>query len=253
VAQGLVIAANTGTELEASAVAMIIGKAAAFFVVAVALGGLVARRFYRWATFLRGEGVLLTISLGWMFLVAYIGMLIGLAPIVGAFAAGLVLEDVHFRDFADRDERLANLLKPLTTFLVPVFFVHMGMRVDLAVFGNLSVIGFALALTVAAVLGKQACALGVVERGLNRVIVGVGMIPRGEVGLIVAGIGASMRTADGHAVVPADAFSASVIMVIITTMVTPPILVYLFRREAKRLARGSAEPPAAATGPAEGA
>ncbi|MCX7719194.1 MAG: cation:proton antiporter [Candidatus Sumerlaeaceae bacterium] len=230
VAQGMVLAANTGQSLQATAILLIIAKAGLFFAAAMILGGILARHLYRIASYLRGHGVLLIVTLMWCFGVAYIGMLIGLAPIVGAFAAGLVLESTTFKDFSGRDKELEELLAPITTFLVPVFFVHMGMQVDLTAFGQFSVLGFAACLTLAAIIGKQACSLGVLERGLNRLAVGVGMIPRGEVGLIVAGIGTTMKTAQGHPVISTSAFSATVIMVIVTTMITPPVLKWVLSR-----------------------
>ena len=116
---------------------------------------------------------------------------------------------------------LSQLLEPVTTFLVPIFFVLMGIRVDLRVFGQLNLIGFALALTIAAIMGKQICSLAVAERGLNRLAIGIGMIPRGEVGLIVAGIGATLMLPNVAGVivpvVSAETFGAVVIMVVITT------------------------------------
>ena len=114
-------------------------------------------------------------------------------------------------------------------FLVPVFFVLMGMKVDLGVFGKPAVLGFAAALTVAAVVGKQACSLGVLEKGADRLAVGLGMIPRGEVGLIFAGIGSSLLLG-GERVVDDEVFSAVVVMVAITTMLTPPLLVWRLRQ-----------------------
>ncbi len=78
-------------------------------------------------------------------------------------------------------------------------------------------------LSIAAIIGKMICALGVVERGLDRISVAVGMVPRGEVGLIFAGIGAAL-VLHGRPVVSAPIFSAVVIMVIVTTLITPPVL-----------------------------
>lgn len=121
------------------------------------------------------------------------------------------------------------MLDPITTFLVPVFFVLMGMRVDLSVFGAPGVLGFAAALTVAAMAAKQACALGVLEKGADRFAVGLGMIPRGEVGLIFAGIGSTL-TIGGVRVVNDAVFSAVVAMVALTTLVTPPLLAWRLRR-----------------------
>jgi Kef-type K+ transport system membrane component KefB len=164
------------------------------------------------------------------FALAYLASVIGLAPIVGAYAAGLILEDVHYRPFALRgDEQLENLVHPISTFLVPVFFVIMGMRVDLSAFARTDVLGLAAVLTVAAIVGKQACSLGVVDRSLDRLSVGIGMIPRGEVGLIFANIGLGLSLA-GQPIVDDGIFSAVVIMVIVTTMATPPLLKWSLAR-----------------------
>ena len=143
-----------------------------------------------------------------------------------------VIDDVHYRELRARDPKsrgMLELLEPISTFLVPVFFVLMGMRVDLRVFGEPGVLGFAAVLTAAAVAGKQVCGLGVFEKHADRVAVGLGMIPRGEVGLIFAGIGAQLTIA-GVRVVDAAAFSAVVVMVALTTLMTPPLLVWRMRK-----------------------
>jgi Kef-type K+ transport system membrane component KefB len=105
----------------------------------------------------------------------------------------------------------------------------MGVRTDLRVFANLHVLGLATALTAAAILGKQLCALGVVGRGYDRLSIGIGMIPRGEVGLIFANIGLTL-VVGGQAVVSQSVFSAVVVMVIATTLVTPAMLSWSFAR-----------------------
>ena len=99
----------------------------------------------------------------------------------------------------------------------------MGASVDLSTFGNVNVLFIALCFTVAAIVGKQACALAVVEKGVNRLAIGVGMIPRGEVGLIFAAVGSKLMI-DGVKVVTPSTYSAMIIMIIITTMITPPLL-----------------------------
>jgi Kef-type K+ transport system membrane component KefB len=91
------------------------------------------------------------------------------------------------------------------------------------------VLGFAAVLTLAAVIGKQACALGVLEKGADRFAVGLGMIPRGEVGLIFASIGRTL-TLNGERVVNDTVYAAVVVMVAVTTLVTPPLLVWRLRR-----------------------
>jgi len=107
------------------------------------------------------------------------------------------------------------------------------MRADLRAFADPSVLGLASALTIAAVVGKQACSLGVMRGGIDRLTVGIGMIPRGEVGLIFANIGAALSLG-GRPVIDQATFSAMVVMVIVTTMVTPPALKWSLALQAGR-------------------
>jgi Kef-type K+ transport system membrane component KefB len=146
-----------------------------------------------------------------------------------------VLDEVHYKPAGGRTERdLQDLLQPVSTFLVPIFFVLMGLKVDLSLFGRIELLGFATTLTLAAIIGKQVCALGVFQKNTDRMVVGLGMIPRGEVGLIFAGIGASLMlpTNSGQLepVIATSTFGAVVIMVFITTMVTPPALKWALSR-----------------------
>jgi Kef-type K+ transport system membrane component KefB len=135
----------------------------------------------------------MTLSLAFCFILALLAHRVGLAHIVGAFTAGLILEDVHYRDLAAKeDANLRELLQPIAALLLPAFFVLMRIGVDIRVFASAPGLAFALALTVAAIVGRQACALMPRGRDLDRIPVGVGMIPRGEVGLIFAGIGATL-------------------------------------------------------------
>src|SRR5205085_10367534 len=121
--------------------------------------------------------------------------------------------------------------------------------VDLRAFGSVEILGFAAALTAAAVLGKQVCGLAVLERGADRVAVGLGMIPRGEVGLIFANIGVSL-VIGGVPVIDSRVFSAVVIMVVVTTVMTPPLLTaWLGRSGARAAPRSSARSGAPASTP----
>ncbi len=218
-------AAKPGTEgLSSIGILWIISKAVLFIVGAIVIGRIVLPRYYRFAIRLKVKGVLLSFSLLVCFLLAYLAGKIGLAPIVGAFSAGLILEEVHFKQFRERGEHsIQELIEPIATFLVPIFFVRMGMLVDLTTFAHLQILGFAAVLTFAAIIGKQACAGAIFDKTTNRWAIGLGMIPRGEVGLIFAGIGASL-VLNGEDVISAATYSAVVIMVIVTTLVTPPLL-----------------------------
>ncbi len=229
---GIIAATNSGGQFAAMDLVVIVAKALGFLVAAVVVGRLVSKAAFRFASVLHGQGLLLSFALAFCFLLALLAQMAGLAAIVGAFAAGLVLDEVHYADLKARDHHqrdLHGLLDPLSQFLVPIFFVLMGLKVDLSVFGNLGVLGFAGALTVAAIIGKQACSFGVLEKGLDKLAVGLGMIPRGEVGLIFAQIGATLHV-HGERVVDDAVFSAVVVMVVLTTVCTPPLLVWRLRR-----------------------
>lgn len=234
VVTGAIVATDKGGSLSFSAIGLIIGKATLFLGGALFLGTWFSPRLYAVASRLRSPGVLLTVSLSFCFVLAWLADAIGLAPIVGAFAAGLILEEVHFRDFTDRGEHgLEELIQPISAFLVPVFFVLMGMKTDLRSFARLEVLGLALVITIAALIGKQACSLGVSGKSMDRLTIGLGMIPRGEVGLIFANIGVGLTIA-GRRIVDEALFSALVIMIILTTMVTPPLLRWSIQRHARR-------------------
>jgi Kef-type K+ transport system membrane component KefB len=235
VVAGAIRASAAGGTLALADVGIIALKSIVFLVSAILVGHFVVPYLFRGVGRFKSRGVLLTMSLAFCFFLAWLAAEVGLAPIVGAFAAGLVLDEAHFEPFSERGERgLEDLIAPVSSVLVPVFFVQMGMRVDLSAFARWELLGLAATLTVAAIIGKQVCALAVVERGVNRLAVGLGMIPRGEVGLIFAGIGASLMLPNEHGVpepvIGSAVFGAVVIMVIVTTLVTPPALKWSLQR-----------------------
>jgi Kef-type K+ transport system membrane component KefB len=234
VVSGIIVAADQGGSLSPLAIGVILLKASAFLVGSLAVGVAAAPYLFRFASLLRARGVLLAVGVAICFSFSWLASAIGLAAIVGAFAAGLVLEDVHYRDFTDRGEHgLEELLQPISSLLVPFFFILMGMRTDLASFADLEVLGLAAALTLAAIVGKQACSLAVWGRPIDRLSIGIGMIPRGEVGLIFANIGLGL-TLGGKPIISIELYSAVVVMVIVTTLVTPPALKWSLTRSAGR-------------------
>jgi Kef-type K+ transport system membrane component KefB len=238
VVTGVIAAADAGTSLSGADVALTLGKALGFLVGSLVIGLKLSPPLFSFASHLRAPGVLLALALAFCFFLSWLASAIGLAPIVGAFAAGLILEQAHYSDFTDRGEhQLEELIHPIASFLVPVFFVLMGMHTDLGSFAQPGVLTLAAALTVAAILGKQACYVGVIGKGIDRLSVGIGMIPRGEVGLIFANIGLSLTVKDER-VVDAATYSAVVVMVIVTTMITPPALKWSLSR--KRASAASA-------------
>jgi Kef-type K+ transport system membrane component KefB len=235
VMSGVIASATLGTSMSYGAVGLVLFKATAFLVGALVIGMYVSRGLFNVASKLEASGVLLAAGLAFCFLLAWLADAIGLAPIVGAFAAGLVLEDLHYRGFVSRGEQtLDALIEPIAAFLVPIFFVLIGLRTDLTVFGDRSVLLLAAALTVAAIIGKQISALGAVGKKLDRLSIAIGMIPRGEVGLIFANMGLTLVVA-GRPVVSSAVFSAVVVMVIITTLITPAALKWSFSRAKNRV------------------
>ena len=159
---------------------------------------------------------------------------IGLAAIVGAFATAFVI-DPYGEGVRTRAETatLGDLLHPISAVFVPLFFVLMGLRVDLASLATPSSLWLGGALVITAIAGKFACALGVVDREVDRLTVAVGMIPRGEVGLIFAGIGTALML-DGRPVLSEGVFAAVVMMVLVTTLIAPPGLRWCLRRSRGR-------------------
>jgi Kef-type K+ transport system membrane component KefB len=227
VVSGIISAAELGQPLAIGALLRLIGVSILFLGGALGLGVFLVPKIMKQLAKLRTAGVMLISALLFAFALSYLANAAGLAAIVGAFAAGLILEEVHFHGFRE-EITIEKLLKPIATFLVPIFFVLMGIQVRLETFADLSVLGVAAGLTIAAIIGKQICGLGVLEKGLDRITVGVGMIPRGEVGLIFASIGKSLKVIDDAT------FSAVVIMVIVTTLITPPVLKVTLARDQKR-------------------
>jgi Kef-type K+ transport system membrane component KefB len=230
----VITAADSGAALSYGALALVFVKALVFLIGALSLGVVFSPRLFSFASRLRGRGVLLATALVFCFTLAWLASAIGLAPIVGAYAAGLILEDLHYRELAAKeDQQLENLIRPISSFLVPVFFVLMGMRVDLSALMRPEILGLAAALTVAAIVGKQACALGALGSRLDWLSIGIGMIPRGEVGLIFANIGLTLVVRGEH-IIDAATYSAVVIMVMLTTMITPPALKWSLSRRRLR-------------------
>ena len=159
------------------------------------------------------------VSYLFVMLMAWMANLAGLATIIGAFAAGLILQDAYFESW-DNDRKcpvtIKDLIMPLEVILVPIFFVLMGLQVKLETFLQQDVMILAAGLLVAAILGKVLSGFGSFTVK-NRMAIGIGMMPRGEVGLIFAAIGKSLGVLD-------DAlFSAVVLMVIVTTLLSPPL------------------------------
>lgn len=211
--------ARTGSVSLATA-GLLSGKAVAFLVVAIVAGIRLAPTLVRWVGRLQARGTLIVYSVVFAVGLAAVADLMGLATIIGAFAAGLILATTERR--AHIEERV----KPVADLLVPVFFVTVGMKVQPAMlnpFAESSQFGIAMLLTTVAIASKLMAGLGVYRRGVRRWPVAVGMVPRGEVGLIFAGVGLA------SGVVAEGLYSALVVVVMLTTFAAPPWLKALYR------------------------
>jgi Kef-type K+ transport system membrane component KefB len=199
---------------------LVIFLATVFLVGAVLIGPYFLRIVVRYLCNLDIVEAKMFTSYFFVMVLAWMANLVGLATIVGAFTAGLVLQESYFKScriIPNKSYTIKDLIMPLEVVLVPIFFVLMGIQVKVESFLDPQVILAAAGLLFAAVIGKVAAGY-FAGKSANRLAVGFGMMPRGEVGLIFAAIGKTLGVIDDFL------FSAIVLMVIITTLITPPLL-----------------------------
>jgi Kef-type K+ transport system membrane component KefB len=216
--------AKTG-EVDVANVIYLIVSATAFLLGSIFLGQFFNNSFVAIADKLQTRGNLVIPALIFAFIMAFLGNAIHLEAILGAFAAGLVLDQTETRKELDKQ------ILPIADVFVPIFFVSVGARVDLSVLNpssadNRQGLVIAAFLIVVAIIGKVITGWAVFgKEKVNRLAIGIGMIPRGEVGLVFAGIGAASGVLDK----PLQA--AIIIMVILTTFIAPPLLRFAFGLE----------------------
>ena len=202
-------------QISVSSIALTTGKAALFLVASLGIGIWLTPKFVRRISGLGIQNLKLLFGVSFAFLLSWLANLAELATIVGAFAAGMVLNSFFDREIEGIS--LHELLSPIESLVVPLFFVWMGIQVKLEAMARADVLIAGLALTVVAIIGKVVAGWGC-PKTMNRWAVGFGMMPRGEVGLIFAGIG------KGIGVVDDGLFSAVVLLVMITTVLAPIML-----------------------------
>jgi Kef-type K+ transport system membrane component KefB len=209
--------AKTG-EIDVTNVIYLIVSATVFLIGSILLGGFFNKSFVAVVGILKTRGSIILPAFIFAFFMAFLGNAIHLEAILGAFAAGLVLDETDARNELD------ELIKPVADLLVPIFFVTVGARADLGVLNpaipaNRDGLLIAVFLISIAIVGKLITGWVVFgQPGINRLAIGVGMIPRGEVGLVFAGIGSASGAIDKPLEV------AIILMVIITTFLAPPFL-----------------------------
>ncbi len=214
--------AKTG-EVEIGNVIYLVVSAAVFLIGSILLGRFLSPYFVAMVNRMETRGQLLIASLIFAFVLAYIGAVIQLEAILGAFAAGLVLAET------EKHKEIEEQILPIADMLVPIFFVVVGAKTDVSVLNpfdpaNREGLIMAAFLVVVAIVGKVVTGLAVFgQPDINRWAIGVGMIPRGEVGLVFAGVGSATG------ILPKSLEAAIIVMVILTTFVAPPLLRVVFQ------------------------
>ncbi len=201
-------------------VTRIITLALVFFVGALVLGPWVLKKSIRLFRFLELWEAKLFISFIFVMALAWLATLVQLASIIGAFAAGVIIHDGYFAEHQKNSTdtwSIKDLVSPLESILAPLFFVLIGIQVKIETFFDLQVLLLAFGLIIAGVLGKLLSGLGASSKS-DRMFIGIGMLPRGEVGLVFASIGRTLG------VISDQLFSAIILMVIVTTVLAPPLL-----------------------------
>jgi Kef-type K+ transport system membrane component KefB len=213
--------AKTG-EIQVGNIIYLVVGASVFLIGSIFLGRLLSPYFVALVDRLQTRGNLLLSSLIFAFVLSSIGAVIHLEAILGAFAAGLILAET------DKRKELEEQILPIADMFVPIFFVVVGARTDVSVLNpfvpsNQEGLIIASFLVIVAIIGKVVTGLAVFgQPGINRLAIGVGMIPRGEVGLVFAGVGATTGILDK------SLNAAIIVMVIVTTFIAPPLLRIVF-------------------------
>jgi Kef-type K+ transport system membrane component KefB len=219
---GLVLLTLLGTfaqggELTFLGVGRVILVAFGFVILAIVIGSQLAPRLIRLIDRIEMRRGLFFSAIVFALLLAWLADRVGSAIIIGSFAAGLVLARTH------RGKDIEREVHDLAQFFIPIFFVVVGAAVDLRSLNPFDptsrrFLWIGLALTAIGIVGKVAAGFVVWKKGLRRTIIGIGMIPRGEVGLIFAQIGLSTK------LLSSGMYSAVALMVMLTTLITPPLL-----------------------------
>jgi Kef-type K+ transport system membrane component KefB len=209
----------SGASLSFLGIAGTTSIALGFIAVALILGSLVVPPVFRFIDRLEASGTLGVAGLAFAFLLAWLASLAGSATIIGAFAAGILLHNTPQRARIERSTTTLGL------FFVPIFFAVVGAEVALGAFSDMKVLAVGSALLAVALVGKVAAGYAPFWFKGRKLLIGVAMIPRGEVGLIFATMGLTTG------VLTSALFSAVTMMVLATTLLTPTLLAYMIRLE----------------------
>ncbi len=215
----VVVAVVGGAHVSAGDIAKISAVSVGFIVAALAIGSYAVPPLFRQLDTIRAKGSLGMFGLAFGMLLAAIALASGTAMIIGAFVAGMILHPTPQRSEIERTTA------QIGHFFVPVFFAVVGASIDLASLASTTALGVGAALIVVAIVGKIAAGFAPVNFQGNKLLIGAAMVPRGEVGLIFAQMGLSTG-----AITP-ELFGAIMLMVVVTTFVSPPLLGVVIRRD----------------------
>jgi Kef-type K+ transport system membrane component KefB len=217
----LAVASSLTTGINYLEIFAVVGLALGFTIFIVLVGRRVIRQAARQARQFAASDPVFALAMVICLGLSVVAAKIQIAAIIGAFLAGLVFSEEELA------EGLREEVSTLYEFLVPFFFVGMGMQMDITVLARGDVLLLAGVVTLLAIVGKLVgCGLGAYELGWRPALqVGVGMVPRGEVGIIVAAIGLNM------AAISDEVYSVTIIMVLVTTLLAPPFLKTLFSQQ----------------------
>lgn len=176
------------------------------------------------------EGANIPIVVILSLLLAFMFGSVGLHTIMGAFVAGLFLRNVKLRDSDDGEHRtVESFIRPFYMILVPMLFVRVGAQVDLKSFLNIEAVPLLLAITGAAVIGKMFCSVCPIEKGINRLAIGIGMVMKMDGTLIISGIARDMGLLNDAV------FSSIIVVIVLTSTICPSLLKASLVRQKRRL------------------
>ncbi|MFT5474558.1 MAG: Kef-type K+ transport system membrane component KefB/mannitol [Kiritimatiellia bacterium] len=229
VTMGMISATTDTGAINWAHIGGISAKAVGIWLIGTTLGLAASHKISILLKLFRDRQTIAIMSLGLALILASLFEEAGLAMIIGAYVMGLSLSRT------DISQMIKEKQEPIAAFLVPVFFFVMGMLVDIKILASPQILAFGGLYTVIAILAKVfGCALPALATGFNirgAMRIGVGMLPRGEVALIVAGIGLAAGA------ISKEVFGVGVMMTLITTIIAPPLLLWLFNSDNSGLRR----------------
>ena len=211
-------------DINSTTVGIIAIKALAFLVLSVFIGRKLSPKIFNLFKKIPSPGTFVTGSFLFAIVFGAAAHFVGLHPIVGAFAGGVVAGE------SDMTSRIREEMKPLNYLLVPIFFVYTGSEVDITILASLDVFGYGIGLSILGFIGKYVSALGAIGKGMNTSIIGLGMVPRGEVGLIFVAV----ATATFSEIIGQEIIASIVWMVINTTIIAPILLSRILKKSSDR-------------------